>query len=97
MAYKLSLKSEEDILHIYSEGELLFGADKATEYHIKMERVFEFLSENPNAARERNEINPPVRIHPYKSHMIIYIIGHSNEILILRVRHGREDWMLSPA
>jgi toxin ParE1/3/4 len=96
MKYKLTLKAEDDILYIYSEGELLFGIDQATEYHTKMERVLEFLSENPNAARERNEINPPVRVHPYGSHIIIYMRVSSKQILVLRVRHKREDWASAP-
>ncbi len=95
MAYKLSKKAEEDIIDIYREGALLFGEQQAEKYFLEMEHIFEFLAANPRLARERAEITPPVRIHPYASHMIIYIIESEN-IFILRIRHGREDWMTAP-
>ena len=50
--------------------------------------------EFPRAARERLEIDPPVRAHPYKSHMVVYVI-EGDDVLILGVRHGHEDWMSS--
>ncbi len=41
------------------------------------------------------ELNPAVRIHRYISHMIIYE-NEGDDILIIRVRHGREDWLSDP-
>lgn len=96
MAYELSVKAEEDIINIYREGTLLFGTEQAERYHVEMERIFEFLADTPKAARERTEITPPVRIHPYGSHMIVYLIDELGAVLILRVRHGREDWAKMP-
>ena len=37
------------------------------------------------------EITPPVRVHPCGSHMIVYEINKLG-VLILRVRHHRENW-----
>ena len=96
MNYRLSIKAEEDIINIYGQGVLLFGAEQAEKYHIEMERVFEFLEHSPNAARERTEITPPVRVHPYGSHMVIYLVDNGGGVFILRVRHGREDWTKTP-
>ena len=73
MSYKLSVVAEEDIIHAYHEGIRLFGEEQAEKYHAGLERVFLFLSDTPNAARERMEITPPVRIHPYRSHIIVYL------------------------
>jgi len=50
------------------------------------------LSENPEATREREDINPPVRIYPFGSHLIVYSIRPDQNIFVLRVRHAREDW-----
>jgi len=94
--FKLSIKAEEDIINIYQEGCLNFGATQAEKYHVEMENIFKFLSHNPNAARERTEITPPVRVHPYGSHIIIYLIDSTDSVFILRVRHGREDWAKMP-
>ena len=56
MAYKLSVKAEEDIVRAYREGFRLFGAEQAEKYYAGLERVFQFLSDSPEAARERTEI-----------------------------------------
>lgn len=96
MAYKLSVKAEEDILHMLVEGIRLFGSAQAERYHAGLEQAFDFLAGSPKAARERTEINPPVRVQPYGSHMIIYVIQPSGDVFILRVRHSREDWISDP-
>ena len=96
MAYRLSLAAENDILNAYLEGVRLFGVEQAEKYHAGLERVFEFLSGTPEAARERLEIMPPVRIHPYRSHIVVYLVDRDGGVLILRIRHGREDWNDNP-
>lgn len=96
MVYKLSVKAEEDLIHAYREGVRMFGEEQAEKYHAGLNRVFLFLSNTPKAARERTEITPPVRIHPYRSHIIVYLADDNGNILILRIRHGREDWENSP-
>lgn len=96
MAYKLSVKAQEDIVLAYREGVRLFGVEQAEKYYAGLERVFQFLSGTPKAARERTEITPPVRVYPYQSHIIVYLIDDKNDVLILRIRHGREDWKNDP-
>ncbi len=96
MTYKLSAKAEEDIIRVYRESFRLFGAEQAEKYYAGLERVFQFLSDTPKAARERTEITPPVRVHPYQSHIIVYLIDDNSDVIILRVRHGREEWENDP-
>lgn len=43
-------------------------------------------------ARERQELSPPMRIHPFKAHLVVYHIEEDGDVLIVRVRHGYEDW-----
>lgn len=97
MGYKLTRKAEADIISIYVEGAREFGTPQAEKYHTELEHIFERLSDSPMIARERVEITPPVRIHPYKSHLVVYVVDANNDILIIRVRHGREDWRRNPA
>ena len=92
MAYRLTNKAVEDITNILVEGVRLFGAEQAEKYHSGMEDVFQLLSNNPELARERDEITPPVRIHPYGSHLIVYVVESGRDVLIVRIRHGHEDW-----
>lgn len=92
MTYHLTNKAIEDLLHIYAEGVKLFGQDLAEAYYAELETTFELLGANPKLARQRSELNPPVRVHPFQSHLIIYNIEPNDDVLIIRVRHSREDW-----
>jgi len=93
MGYTLSRKAEEDIIDIFLTGVEQFGREQAQRYHEQLDKCFRFLADNPLAAHERFEITPPVRIHPIGSHLIIYRLDENGEILIIRVRHGHEDWL----
>lgn len=43
-------------------------------------------------ARERDEIDPPVRIHPFKAHLVVCRIEDDETIFVVRIRHAHEDW-----
>ncbi|MDO1584652.1 type II toxin-antitoxin system RelE/ParE family toxin [Rhizobium oryzicola] len=93
MGYRLTVAAEEDIIAIATNGFALFGESKARQYHQHLLRMFELISLNPRMARERDEITPPVRVHPFQAHLIIYRIEENNDILVIRVRHAHEDWI----
>lgn len=95
MAYRLSVKAEEDIIDIFRAGAEQFGIHQAERYHEKLERCFRFLADNPLAARERAEIAPAVRIHPTDAHLVVYRVEDNGDVFIIRVRHGHEDWQVS--
>jgi toxin ParE1/3/4 len=63
---------------------------------MRLRRTFDLLAENPRLARERTELSPPVRVHPCGAHVVIYTVEDDGTVLIVRVRHGREDWAGSP-
>lgn len=92
MTYRLSRKAEDDIIQLYLRGARDFGVAQAERYYAGLEAIFSFLADYPLAARERLEIHPPVRVHPYKSHLIVYLAEEDGGVLILRIRHGHEDW-----
>lgn len=92
MSYRVSRKAEEDIVELYLTGVRLFGVALAERYHEGLERAFEFVAAHPRAVRERTEIDPPVRIHPYNAHLVVYRTD-TEGVLILRIRHGCEDWI----
>lgn len=33
-----------------------------------------------------------MRIHPFEAHIVVYTIEEGEGVLIVRVRHGHEDW-----
>lgn len=92
MRYRLTRAAEEDIIAIYAEGGARFGTTQADRYHGELAQVFELIAANPEMARERHEIRPPVRIHPHGSHVIVYRIEDDGNVQIIRIRHGRENW-----
>ena len=96
MSYRLTRKAEEDLLRIFLEGARLFGISQAELYHLELEGLFELISANPLVARERSEISPPIRIHPHKAHIVVYLVDQNKDVLIVRVRHGHEDWENDP-
>ncbi|MEM7709659.1 MAG: type II toxin-antitoxin system RelE/ParE family toxin, partial [Pseudomonadota bacterium] len=92
MTYRLARKAEEDIIQAYLDGARDFGVDQAEAYHARLERTFVLLADNPRIARERSELTPPVRVHPCGAYVIIYLVDKHDDVLIIRLRHGREDW-----
>ena len=90
--FRLSKAAEQDIQRIAEIGIALFGEEQALRYHRELFDIFALIVANPRLARERSEITPPVRIHPHKAHLIIYVIEDDNTIVIVRVRHAHEDW-----
>jgi toxin ParE1/3/4 len=91
--YSLTQAAAKDISDIFIAGLAMFGLDQADKYHEGLTATFAFLADYPRAARVRFEITPPVRAYRYKSHMIIYEIDDDDAVIILRVRHGHEDWL----
>lgn len=92
MGFRLSVAAEEDIIGIAEQGVRLFGFMQAGRYHDDLFALFDLIAANPRMARERLELSPPMRIHPFKAHLVVYKIEDDGDILIVRVRHGHEDW-----
>ena len=93
MTFYLTRQAEEDVIGIYLYTAETFGMAQADSYHEKLQAAFCLLGEQPLIARERTEIDPPVRIHPCGAHIIIYTLSTDGSVLIVRVRHGSEDWI----
>ena len=91
MPYRTTRKADQDIIDIYVQGCREFGQTQAERYHAGLAAIFDLIADNPRIARERLEFNPVVRLHPYQSHMIVYLLDDAG-VLIVRVLHGRQEW-----
>lgn len=73
------------------------GPAQAERYKARLGQIFQVLSDNPEIARLRLEITPPVRVYPAQKHMIVYAIAEDGKtVFVLRVRHHRENWRERP-
>lgn len=96
MAYRLTAKAEDDVISVFLQGVMLFGERQAEAYHHELTRLFALIAENPSMARERRELDPPMRVHPHKAHLVIYRVEDDGDVLIVRLRHAGEDWDADP-
>jgi toxin ParE1/3/4 len=94
--YRLTRAAEADLITIYREGARLFGTAQAERYHAELGTIFDLLARHPEMARERLELTPPMRLHPHKAHLILYRVEADRSVLIVRLRHAREDWVEYP-
>ena len=91
-AYRLTRAAADDVENIYFDGLAQFGFEQAEAYYAGLLATLVFLADYPGAARLREELSVPARIHRYRSHLIIYEIV-DGDVLVVRIRHGREDWL----
>jgi len=91
MPYRTTAQADQDIIDIYLWGCREFGQPQAERYHAGLAAALDLIAENPRIARERHEFTPAVRLHPYQSHMIVYLLDDIG-VLVVRVLHGRQDW-----
>lgn len=96
MGFRLTRFAEQDLILLSETGIRLFGVAQAKRYHDQMFGCFDLLSRNPEMARLRLELSSGIRIHPFRSHLIVYRIESDGEVLIVRIRHAREDWAAEP-
>lgn len=83
---KKTLAAEEDLINIWSYTCETWGERQAEQYLDSFSNTFKQLLHTPEMARLRTEFRPPVRIHPHRHHLIIYMADHS-EVNVIRVLH----------
>jgi len=88
--FVFSKEAEKDLIEIYRYGFINYGEDKSDLYIEALKEKCQFLVDMPNLCSDRDEFNPPIKIHHHRKHLIIYVIEDSN-ILIVRVLHERMD------
>lgn len=96
MKARISAAAEADLIDIYVAGVRDFGHARAEAYQDRLDDAIRIIADNPQIARLRHEIDPPVRVHPVGSHIIVYLVEEGSPARILRIRHHREDWASDP-
>ncbi|MFD1507945.1 type II toxin-antitoxin system RelE/ParE family toxin [Lacimonas salitolerans] len=90
-AYRLTPAAQDDLEDIWLYTLQQWSIKQADRYADILEDTFDRLLFMPEMARERTEVDPPVRIHPSGGHLIIYRIERDH-LVILRVLGAGQDW-----
>ena len=88
--FRVSKAALADIREIGRYTQKQWGRDQRRVYLDGLNERFQLLAKTPALAAERQGFDPPVRIHPYQKHLIVYVIDGA-EILIVRVLHQSMD------
>lgn len=88
---KLRPRAEVDLVEIWEYTAEQWSEDQANNYLRELSSVFDLLLDHPKIARERCEFSPPVRIHPVRSHVIIYE-ARAEAVEVVRIVHSRSNW-----
>ena len=64
---------------------------QATTYLTGLDVALQLLADFPDMARVRQEFSPPVRIHPYQKHLIVFL-ADDTKIDVVRITHSRANW-----
>jgi len=93
--FRLTEKAYQDVREIAEYTQDMWGSAQRRKYLDDLNGKFQLLADMPLMAAERKEIDPPIRIFRYESHLIVYLVEDGG-ILILRIRHHSEDWLDDP-
>lgn len=91
MNVRYTAAADADLRSIYLVGSETFGTRRAEAYVAGLRGAVQMIADFPLACRLRDTIQPPVRARSFQSHVIIYTVDEAG-VLILRFRHGLEDW-----
>jgi toxin ParE1/3/4 len=89
--YRLSPAARRDLDEIWDRTVRTWSLAQAETYLRGLGDTLDTICRHPEIARERREIDPPVRLHPYRAHLIIYRIGEDS-LHVIRIVHGRRHW-----
>ena len=87
----LASTAKADLAEIWRYTSNEWSEVKAEHYLQGLWETFLLLASHPEIARLRREITPAVRLHPHRSHLVIFVETVS-VLDILRVVHSRSNW-----
>jgi toxin ParE1/3/4 len=87
---RLRQAADADLAAILEYSVAEFGAVAAEAYLRSFDKAFDLLRRHPEAGALRQEIDPPIRCLPHRSHRIFYDV-EGNTVWIVRVLHYAMD------
>lgn len=93
MAYRLSRAADEDYFSIYRFTCAEYGVQQGERYLDELDRALDQIARHPRLARIREGLAGDARASRVGAHIVIYVVEDGDDVLILRIRHAREDWL----
>lgn len=84
-------QAQLDVADIWDYTVEKWSVEQANIFLLGLNALLGTLSEFPEMARLRTEFTPHVRIHTYKSHVVIYQ-NDARTLEVIRVVHARSNW-----
>lgn len=91
MAWILTIDAISDLDRVAAEGALRFGYTQSEVYEQEIVAMLDTLADHPHMASERQASQSLVRLMPCGSHNILYIV-ENEDVIVLRVLHGLQNW-----
>ena len=89
--WRTTSEAEYDLQFIAEQGVVQFGPRVSRAYIGRLIEMFGTIAEHPPVGSERLAQSGSVRLMPYGSHNILYIV-ENEDVIILRVLHGLQNW-----
>jgi toxin ParE1/3/4 len=90
--WRLRPAAEADLEAIWRRGAADWGVRQSDRYIDALFAVLDVLADFPELAREKREFTPPVRIHPTREHLVVYL-RDGQGIDVIRILHGHSNLM----
>lgn len=93
MSRRLTLrpKAEQDLEEIWDFTVATWSLARAEAYLGGLQQVFDLLCVHPDMAKPQEGLSPPVRLHPYRLHLVIFATDEA-VLEVIRVVHMRSNW-----
>ena len=86
-----SAQADIDRDHIWDYTVERWSVAQAEDYLMGLDRLLRLLADHPQIASERPNLDPPVRLHKYNSHLVIFTADEAT-LEVIRVVHSRSNW-----
>jgi toxin ParE1/3/4 len=88
---RLTPRAERDVEDIWIHTATEWSVRQAEHYVDELEATLRRLCEQPLIARERSEVDPPVRLYPSGAHIVLYRAG-DQYLDVIRILGARQNW-----
>lgn len=84
-------RAEADLAEIWDYTAARWSVTQAETYLTGLQAALALLCAHPEIARLHHDFSPPVRLFPYRAHLVIFAADET-ALEVIRVVHMRSNW-----